>query len=280
MNINNAPEIFLWFLIYSFAGWAWETIITSIPQRRFVNRGFLNGPYCPIYGVGALLLIFITNPIEDPFLRFLVGGTMACALEYTTSLVLEKIFHARWWDYTIRYFNLNGRICLEGFILFGLFGVTMPYVHKYTSGLTGQLPAPVLNSVFSITLILFLADIIITNHALNKFNKILREYQKIFDKHRLGILEFIRRGKRVFEMRIGKTERIRNVLSFQQRRILDAFPRFRSTLYKDAFERIKSLSSENDDSDNPTTQKPPKSRSARKKARKKANAAARSKRRK
>ena len=54
MNINNAPEIFLWFLIYSFAGWAWETIITSIPQRRFVNRGFLNGPYCPIYGVGAL----------------------------------------------------------------------------------------------------------------------------------------------------------------------------------------------------------------------------------
>ena len=283
MNINNIPEYFIWFIIYSFLGWAWETLITSIPQRRFVNRGFLNGPYCPIYGAGALLFIFFTNNIDNIAARFILGAVIACTLEYLTSWVLELIFHARWWDYAPRRFNLNGRICLEGFFVFGLGAVVAPYFHQNITNITAQLSPAVLNSIFSIILIAFIVDVVITNRALSKFNHILREYQKAIDKRRLDFLEFIRRGRRVFEMRIGKNNRIRDVLSFQQRRILDAFPHFDSTLYEEALSRLRKLNSDSRrdiiierKSQIPEKQK---SRSARKKARQKATERARAKRR-
>ena len=283
MNINNIPEYFIWFIIYSFLGWAWETLITSIPQRRFVNRGFLNGPYCPIYGAGALLFIFFTNNIDNIAARFILGAVIACTLEYLTSWVLELIFHARWWDYAPRRFNLNGRICLEGFFVFGLGAVVAPYFHQNIANITAQLSPAVLNSIFSIILIAFIVDVVITNRALSKFNRILREYQKAIDKRRLDFLEFIRRGRRVFEMRIGKNNRIRDVLSFQQRRILDAFPHFDSTLYEEALSRLRKLNSDSRrdiiierKSQIPEKQK---SRSARKKARQKATERARAKRR-
>lgn len=283
MNINNIPEYFIWFIIYSFLGWAWETLITSIPQRRFVNRGFLNGPYCPIYGAGALLFIFFTNNIDNIAVRFILGAVIACTLEYLTSWVLELIFHARWWDYAPRRFNLNGRICLEGFFVFGLGAVVAPYFHQNIANITAQLSPAILNSIFSIILIAFTVDVVITNRALSKFNRILREYQKAIDKRRLDFLEFIRRGRRVFEMRIGKNNRIRDVLSFQQRRILDAFPHFDSTLYEEALSRLRKLNSDSRrnviierKSQIPEKQK---SRSARKKARQKATERARAKRR-
>ena len=283
MNINNIPEYFIWFIIYSFLGWAWETLITSIPQRRFVNRGFLNGPYCPIYGAGALLFIFLTNNIDSIAVRFILGAAIACALEYLTSWVLELIFHARWWDYAPRRFNLNGRICLEGFFVFGLGAVVAPYFHQNIANITAQLSPAILNSIFSIILIAFIVDVVITNRALSKFNRILREYQKAIDKRRLDFLEFIRRGRRVFEMRIGKNNRIRDVLSFQQRRNLDAFPHFDSTLYEEALSRLRKLNSDSRrniiierKSQIPEKQK---SRSARKKARQKATERARAKRR-
>ena len=283
MNINNIPEYFIWFIIYSFLGWAWETLITSIPQRRFVNRGFLNGPYCPIYGAGALLFIFFTNNIDNIAVRFILGAVIACTLEYLTSWVLELIFHARWWDYAPRRFNLNGRICLEGFLVFGLGAVVAPYFHQNIANITAQLSPATLNSIFSIILIAFIVDVVITNRALSKFNRILREYQKAIDKRRLDFLEFIRRGRHVFEMRIGKNNRIRDVLSFQQRRILDAFPHFDSTLYEEALSRLRKLNSDSRrnviierKSQIPEKQK---SRSARKKARQKATERARAKRR-
>lgn len=283
MNINNIPEYFIWFIIYSFLGWAWETLITSIPQRRFVNRGFLNGPYCPIYGAGALLFIFFTNNIDNIAVRFILGAVIACTLEYLTSWVLELIFHARWWDYAPRRFNLNGRICLEGFFVFGIGAVVAPYFHQNIANITTRLSPAILNSIFSIILIAFIVDVVITNRALSKFNRILREYQKAIDKRRLDFLEFIRRGRRVFEMRIGKNNRIRDVLSFQQRRILDAFPHFDSTLYEEALSRLRKLNSDSRrniiierKSQIPEKQK---SRSARKKARQKATERARAKRR-
>ena len=286
MNINNLPEYFLWFIIYAFLGWAWESFITSVPQRRFVNRGFLNGPYCPIYGVGALLFIFGTNYIENPALRFLAGAVTACALEYVTSWVLEKIFHARWWDYTPRRFNLNGRICLEGFLVFGLAAVIIPFIHQHVAAFTAQFSPAVINSAFSLILIIFIADIIVTNRALTKFNRILREYKRAIDKRRLDFLEFIRPGRRVFEMRIGTNKRIRNVLSFQQRRILAAFPHFDSTRYEEALARIRKLNSDSrrnviieHDVRKATKKAEHKtSRAARKKARRKATERARSKR--
>lgn len=115
----------LWFILYSFIGWLYETIICSIGQRHFVNRGFLNGPYCPIYGTGALLMILILGHLTNPVALFLLGAIVACVLEYLTSYGMEKLFHARWWDYSKRLLNINGRVCLLGAVVFGLFSVLL-----------------------------------------------------------------------------------------------------------------------------------------------------------
>ena len=115
--------LFLWFLFYSFAGWVYESILVSVSERRLVNRGFLNGPICPIYGCGAVLAIVLLHDLHNPFAVFLISSIGACMLEYVTSWGMEKLFHARWWDYSHRRFNIQGRICLLGAIVFGLLGV-------------------------------------------------------------------------------------------------------------------------------------------------------------
>ena len=109
---------FLLFIIYSFLGWCIESIYCMIEQRKVVSRGFLIGPYCPIYGWGALIMIFtLQRYLNDPIVLFVMGALVASVIEYITSLVMEKIFHARWWDYSHMKFNVNGRICLTNFNL-------------------------------------------------------------------------------------------------------------------------------------------------------------------
>lgn len=87
-------------MFYSIVGWVYESLICSVGARHFVNRGFLNGPYCPIYGFGAVFDLILLGKIENPFLLFLLGAIVTCTLEYLTSYGMEKIFHARWWDYS------------------------------------------------------------------------------------------------------------------------------------------------------------------------------------
>lgn len=113
-------ELFLWFFFYSFLGWFYESFLYSIvAERRFINRGFLLGPYCPIYGAGALLCWAQLRGVEGMLTVFAAAGLLCCAVEYITSYSMEKIFHARWWDYGDMPFQLNGRVCLYGFVIFG-----------------------------------------------------------------------------------------------------------------------------------------------------------------
>lgn len=114
---------FLLFIIYSFCGWLMEVIVTILQRRKLVNRGFLVGPICPIYGVGAVLLSLILGQAENWFAIFCVGVVGSAILEYFVSFLMEKLFRVRWWDYADRAFNLNGRICLESAISFGLIAI-------------------------------------------------------------------------------------------------------------------------------------------------------------
>ena len=121
--------LFLLFLMYSFTGWAIEVIGKLLEKGKFVNRGFLVGPYCPIYGVGSILMIILLNRyINDPPTLFIMSILLFSVLEYSTSYFMEKIFKIRWWDYTRRKFNINGRICLETMIPFGCGGMLIMYV--------------------------------------------------------------------------------------------------------------------------------------------------------
>ncbi|MDE5715326.1 MAG: putative ABC transporter permease [Anaeroplasmataceae bacterium] len=125
MNLEN--YIFLFF-VYAFLGYVCEVIYCSIGQRKLVNRGYLYAPICPIYGAGAVLIIFSMNPIKDMwYLVLILGIVLTSGLEYFTSYLMEVIFHMRWWDYSKRKFNINGRICLRNSLLFGALVMAVMY---------------------------------------------------------------------------------------------------------------------------------------------------------
>lgn len=121
--MNEIYYYFLLFLIYSFIGWLIEVIGKLIEKHKFINRGFLIGPICPIYGHGCILMILTLSRYKDNPLTLFIYAIFICSLlEYFTSYFMEKIFKARWWDYSTRKFNLNGRICAETMIPFGILG--------------------------------------------------------------------------------------------------------------------------------------------------------------
>lgn len=125
----NFIFLFLVFMYYSVFGYIVEVIYCSLWDRKLVNRGFLFGPYCPIYGVGCLLILLaLYRYYNDPVVVFVFGIIITSAVEYYTSYLLEKIFHNKWWDYSDRRYNINGRICLENAIGFGFGALAVIYL--------------------------------------------------------------------------------------------------------------------------------------------------------
>ena len=112
-------RFFLYWLAYSFAGWVWETGLSVVLRKRFEDRGMLNGPICPIYGFGGLLVVVLLHDVNNPLSRCLASGVLACTLESASSWAIEKLYHMRFWDYSGKPFNINGRVYLNGFLAFG-----------------------------------------------------------------------------------------------------------------------------------------------------------------
>ena len=264
---GNFWQIILSFIIYWVIGWVWESLYRSIRLRRIINSGFLVGPYIPIYGFGAMLFVillhFTTNPIE----LFFIGGISAMVLEYFTSWLLEVIFHARWWDYTGRFGNINGRVTLSSFLAFGFFAMVMPYVHQQVSGVVASIPDPWLEIIVIVMAFFMISDTITTCSGLARFNKVLRRYQKEIDRHTARFLDFVRKGRQSFEMRFTKGDhRARSVLTYIQRRTIMTFPSFNSTLYPEAFKRIEELFATVNQKFKDTQYKPKKSKTKKKPA--------------
>ena len=117
-------QLFLAFLTYSFLGWVCETVYCSIGQRKFVNRGFLNGPLCPVYGFGAMAVLFFLRPVRENLLVLYLSGVLVTSvIEYITGFLLEKLFATKWWDYSTYRFNIHGRVCLRNSLMFGVLSV-------------------------------------------------------------------------------------------------------------------------------------------------------------
>lgn len=120
---------FLIFVIYAFLGWVCEVINSLIREKKIINRGFMIGPYCPIYGVGIILISILLEKYHDDVIATYVFSILICGLlEYFTSYFMEKIFKVRWWDYSDRKCNINGRVCLENLLVFGLAGCYIVYI--------------------------------------------------------------------------------------------------------------------------------------------------------
>lgn len=133
----------LFFFIYCFAGWVWESCYVSVRQHKWVNRGFLHGPFLPIYGSGALVVLLSTLHVRDNLvLVYIMGLTGATILEYFTGAAMEKLFHVRYWDYSNQRFNLNGHICLTSSVAWGFFSILLVhYIHIPIENFVLKLPA-------------------------------------------------------------------------------------------------------------------------------------------
>lgn len=169
-------RLVLYWMIYSILGWVCEVVYCSIPAKKFINRGFLNGPYCPIYGVGAVLVLHITTGISDaPLLVFLLSLCAASVLEYVTSWLMEAFFQARWWDYSHMRFQLNGRICLLNSLLFGMMGMTLVCVlQPRAESLIAMIPNASLRVLSSILTAAFLIDLVYSLNSLLKLTERLK----------------------------------------------------------------------------------------------------------
>ena len=158
------------FFIYSFIGWLIEIILSLFSEKKLINRGFLIGPYIPIYGIGSVLLtIILSNISNNIILLFFITLLICGSLEYLTGFVLEKLFNLRWWDYKQFKFNLNGRICLETLIPFSIGGVlAIKYLNPLLLGIIDELPIRLLIISELVLIIIFIIDIIISNLLIKK----------------------------------------------------------------------------------------------------------------
>ena len=126
MHAYHLSQWLIFFFIYSFIGWIWESCYVSARKRHWVNRGFLHGPMLPIYGSGAIVILVSTIGVREyPWLIFFFGLIAATALEYVTGAVMERMFHVRYWDYSNQKFNLNGYICVSSSLCWGVFSVLL-----------------------------------------------------------------------------------------------------------------------------------------------------------
>ena len=164
------------FFIYAFLGWCMESFgsIINPKVKKFVNRGFLLGPYCPVYGIGVVLItMFLNKYQEDCVTVFLLSIIICGVLEYFTSYVMEKCFGARWWDYSKNKYNINGRVCLETLIPFGIFGsCTLCIINPWIIDKLYLIPNEIFSTVIYVLVGLFFVDTIISLVIINSFKNI------------------------------------------------------------------------------------------------------------
>lgn len=263
-NIYQAVWIFI---IYAFLGWCSEVAFAAVNKGKFVNRGFLNGPVCPIYGVGMLIVVLCLWNLRDrPLLLFLGSALLTTALEFVTGFVLERFFHEKWWDYSDMPFNIKGYVCLKFTILWGLAAsFIIGAIHRFIYMLIEKTPfvlGVILLAVFSAA---FIADFIVTLTALVKLPKKLkamaeaeRALRAVSDKIGENISDTTIAAKekgealaeenkpRLEELK-AEYEKKKKELSamlernFVQRRIFKAFPNLKNGRYKAIFDRIGEL---------------------------------------
>ena len=169
------------FLIYAFLGWCVEVSFVAVTLGQVVNRGFLNGPVCPIYGVGMLGVLLLLEPIADSLTLLFFGGMLLCtAVELVGGWILEKVFHTRWWDYTDQPFNLGGYVCLGFSIMWGL-AVTfvVRLIHPVIFSVVSWLPHTLGLAVLIVLWILFITDFIITLITIIGLKKKLGELERV-----------------------------------------------------------------------------------------------------
>jgi uncharacterized membrane protein len=215
-----------YFIIYAFVGWCLEVAFSFLETGGFVNRGFLNGPICPIYGFGGTIVIVCLTPLADNLLLLFLGSiVLTSILELITGIMLEKIFHRKWWDYSEKPFNINGYICLEFSVIWGIMCVILvKAIHPVILGSIRLLPLSQGYIILGIVYITILVDIIITITTILRLKNIMKDIFVVVNKlkEKLGrIGETI--SEEVLDLKDKYTKLIEDN-SIKKSRIFKAFP--------------------------------------------------------
>lgn len=223
--------VFLLFIAYSVLGWCGEMIYCSVPKGRLCEkRGFLNGLLCPIYGHGALLVLYVLRGgLPNPVLTFLAGAALTSALEYFTSWLMEKLFHMRMWDYSRYRFQINGRVCLLNSTCFGLACVLLchvvhPRLWRAITELGPDVTVPLASFLFGI----YLADAALSVRSAVQLNGRLEKLHALQSEVRSHLAEQTDEAREKLDIRLAETrERIRALREgqdFFERRLLRSHP--------------------------------------------------------
>ena len=165
-------EVVMWFLTYSMIGWLEESIYMSFCNHKITNRGFAKGPFCPIYGFGALTVFFILRPYSDnSILLFFLGSFLATTLEFLTALVMKRIFGEIWWDYHEKPFNYRGIICLESSIAWGFYTLFLfMFLQNIVAAFVAMIPVRAGRVIGNLILIGYIMDFSATIYRQKKEN--------------------------------------------------------------------------------------------------------------
>ena len=196
MHLYTVHQWLLLFYIYCFMGWVWESCYVSLENQKWVNRGFLKGPFLPIYGSGAIVVIISTLTVENELiLVFIIGMIAATILEYITGALMEKVFHVRYWDYTKEPFNINGHICLTSSLAWGVFSVLLVrFVNPPIENLIKFIPEVISEvSAYVITIFITIDVVQSFNEAMDLRNLLIKFTEKndtiINIKRRMEVVE-------------------------------------------------------------------------------------------
>lgn len=290
-------QILWFFLIYAFLGWCVEVCFVSINTKQFVNRGFLNGPVCPIYGFGVVLVLLILRPILNNIVLLFFGSVVVTSLlELVTGYLLKVLFHTRWWDYSDQRFNLGGYICLRFSLLWGVGCVfLLKVVHPLIAGLVQLLPVWLGIVLLLVFYAVLLADVVVTVNAISKLNRDLGTIAEIaetlhkgsdtlaenlgnraiFTAQKVDELDLeaqkqklsaqVAEGKEKMRLTLDenreklntKLESISAKTSRVGRRLIRAFPRMENLRHGDALESLKKFLSSGKESEKEDNPPPP-----------------------
>lgn len=181
MALNH---LLFYFIIYSFLGWCLESIYKTMLEKKFINSGFLYGPFCPIYGFGAIIMILsLCKMPQNIFLIFFTCMILLTLWEYIVGVLLEKVFKTKYWDYSDLKFNINGRICLKNSIYWGILGVLFTFIiHPIINNLVSIVPMNILFHINVVTYIILLTDVIITVNRILFIDQKIEQIYEISEK--------------------------------------------------------------------------------------------------
>lgn len=227
-------EILIYFVIYSFLGWVLESTVRTICERKLINTGFLIGPFCPIYGFGAIImLLFLSELKNNILLLFLISMIVLTLWEYVVGVLLEKIFNTKYWDYSNHKFNYKGRICLTNSIAWGVLGVLfIEYIHPFVIKILGYIDFTYLSIASSIIALILLIDAIISTVKLKNIKSALETIEGINEQIKQKLVELKDKEKAttnenmqkiINNLKLRRDRRLRNLYR-RAYRLKKAFP--------------------------------------------------------